>query len=131
MGWTTTAKEYRTLDPDTYQARLISVGEQATSFGKALKFTWIVQVAEDDEEQVSGLATWREEFTAKTKLWQWAEALLGRPIDKGEQLTEDKLVGKRCRLLLGIVEKDGKKYNTVERVLSSKLQAGSPAEELF
>lgn len=57
----------------------------------------------------------------KCKLRQWAEQILNRKIPAGEPLNTDDLVGKHCRGVVGVTNKqDGTQGNKVSDVMKAK-----------
>jgi hypothetical protein len=106
-------KVYEVVDPGQYSARLVKVDEREGDWG-----AYVILCFELLDEDVQGIAVSgaaSATFSARSKLYAWAKALLGgRPIPKEYALDTEDLVGRDCLLDLDVkVSKDGAEFNKV------------------
>jgi len=103
----------KTLPQDYYQATVDSVWEHDGTYGPCWKWTFSIQ-HEGWKYRVTGFTSaslWSE----KTRTY--LEAVLGRSVDKKEELYASDLGGECCTLEVGTIQKNGRTFNTVEKVL--------------
>ena len=110
------AQEHEPPEQGIYRAKLADLQEDEGQFGLFLK--WFFELLEEDYEgqTIRGQSSIPESFTAATKMWQWAQALLGRPIQPGEEIDLEDLISNECMLTLGHKETEGGTFATVEAV---------------
>jgi hypothetical protein len=110
------AQEHEPPDQGIYRARLLDLQEGEGQFGPFVK--WYFELLEEGYEgqTIRGQSSIPEIFTAATKTWQWAQALLGRPIRPGEEIDLKGLIGNECMLTLGHKETERGTFATVEAV---------------
>lgn len=122
MSHTLTATDFELLDAGTYGIELARIGDpQDGDFGRFIRLTFKVRDAADweplfssngDEFELDAQASYK--LGQKTKLRGWVEALLGRPLESGEELDLDSLVGKRA--LAGIIQREGTQGGTFNNI---------------
>ena len=103
-----------------YDAILKSVEERTSGAngGSYFLWTWVAHNRRGDE--VTFTATSSLKFGPEAKPRKWVHALLGRELTKDEAragLNTDELEGLPCKLVIGIVEREGGVFNQVEAVL--------------
>jgi hypothetical protein len=110
------AQEHEPPEPGIYRAKLGDLQESEGQFGPFVK--WFYELLEEGYEgqTIRGQSSIPEAFTAATKTWQWAQALLGRPIRPGEVIDLEDLIGNECMLTLGHKETERGTFATVEAV---------------
>jgi len=84
------------LEEGMYPVELVEIRDIETDYGDSLR--WIFSVFEEEDEdgeipEVSGITSIR--FSAKSKAYRWASALLGYEPDVGEEIDLDDLIGER------------------------------------
>ncbi len=123
-----TATEYVVLPDGVYAVKLISVEEQISRDG--LDFLrWIFEVVGEPEyagASLTGATSLR--LSPRSKARQWAEALLGRRLERGEELDTDTLIGRTAMATVTTVDRDGVSYNRIES-LAPVRRAARPAPE--
>src|SRR5688500_16106094 len=90
-----------------YQAMVESVWEQDGTYGPSWKWTFQIR-HEGQSYKVTGFTSaslWSE----KTR--KYLEAVLGRSVDKREELYASYLGGESCTLHVGTLEKNGRTFN--------------------
>ncbi len=117
MGFIAEITDYEVLDPDVYPATFVSVTPSAEDgqFGPFLEWEFTVTGAALTDVKVTGRSS--TSFGPSTKAREWATALLGRPLTKGERVDFDKLAGTPCQLLIEVVEKEKGTFNRITRIL--------------
>ena len=110
------AQEHEPPDQGVYRAKLVELQEDEGQFGSFVK--WFFELLEEDYDgqTIRGQASGPESFTAATKMWQWAQALLGRAIQPGENIDLEDLIGNECMLTLGHKETERGTFATVDAV---------------
>jgi hypothetical protein len=104
-------KHNKALEAGLYLARVAEVQGLQTQYGPAVRF-WFEVLAGEEKVRVPGIAN--AKLSRGSKLRAWVEALLGRQLQHGEELDAEQLVGKPCKVALGV--RDG--HNRVEHVYS-------------
>jgi hypothetical protein len=110
------AQQHEPPEPGVYRGRLVDVHESEGQYGPFAKFFFELLEEGHEGQTIRGQASIPESFTAATKIWQWAQALLGRPIQPGEEIDLKDLIGNECMLTLGHKETDHGTFATVEAV---------------
>jgi hypothetical protein len=106
------------LKPGLYEGKLTAIEERSSDNGPYLRWTFAID-HHGDEVEVSALSSTKFSPTAKAR--KYAEALLGRTIKEGEELTPTELYGCTCQLVVAIdTLSDGGSINRVEQVLPVK-----------
>ena len=134
--------EFQPLPPDVYHATLLSIEPKDGQYGPF--WTWKFEV--DESEVPEGdYSTWQWAFsncnlhpksTSKKSPRAFASALVGRDLNDDEFIEEggaeyEALVGKKCRLSLGIEKtQEGKSRNRVLGVLPLKVNKAKEASPL-
>jgi hypothetical protein len=116
MALTMRAQVHEPPDQGIYRAKLVDLQEGEGQFGPFVK--WFFELLEEDYEgqTIRGQSSVPESFTAGTKMWQWAQGLLGRAIQPGESIDLEDLIGNECMLTLGHKETDRGTFATVDAV---------------
>jgi hypothetical protein len=116
MTWTATTEETPALLPEgQYPAFPVSIRDIDGPHGPSVRIEF--QIADHDHEGqlVSGIA--RKKLSENTKLGRWVSALLGRPLDVGEQITETHLLRKDCHITVKHkANNDGQQFANVSDV---------------
>jgi hypothetical protein len=117
MSFTFKAEAYEAqLKPGVYPATLRSIEERQKDQDSYLIWKFAVQPKKGPEVEVSTLSSTK--CSPKAKARQFIEALLGRPMTRGEEFAPAMLYGKPCQLVVSIqTYDDGGSRNTIERVL--------------
>lgn len=103
------------LKPGLHQGRLTAIEERSSESGPYLRWTFAID-QQGDEVEVSALSSTK--FSPMAKARKYAEALLGRAIQEGEELAPAELYGCTCQLVVTIdALSDGGSVNRVEQVL--------------
>lgn len=125
------AIDYVELEPGVYRSELVKVEDipEGGQFGPYTK--WYYKVLEEGFEDIDLRGNTSFNFGPQAKARMWAEALLGRRIDRGETIELDDLIGRQCELTIRMEETERGVYpridsvNAVRRKTRSK---GNPAE---
>jgi hypothetical protein len=122
MGHTITATDYDLLDTGTYGVEWKKIGDpEMGEFGRFIKIAFticdatdweIIYGANGDPFELVAQASYK--LTKGSKLRDWCEATLGRPIEDGEEFDLDSLVGKRA--LAAIIQRQGNKGGTFNNI---------------
>ena len=125
------AEEHQPPDQGVYRAKLVDLQEDEGQFGPFVK--WYFELLEEgcEGQTIRGQSSVPESFTSATKMWQWAQGLLGRPIRPGESIDLEDLIGNECMLTLGHNETDRGTFATVDAVnpVRRKQPKGQPDPE--
>jgi hypothetical protein len=88
---------------------------------KNVVFKFRVMEGEHNDRLLWGRTPTTWSSSDKCKLRQWAEQILNRKIAAGEALNTDDLVGRRCRGVVGVSNKqDGTQSNKITDVMKDK-----------
>ncbi len=120
-GWEWEVDDQPLLDEGMYPAVVTKLEPSDGQYGPQLK--WYFDVEHGDESvEVTAFGSNRKEgkLGRKTKLREWAEAILGRPLQQGERLRSDDLLNKPCRVKITIVDTEKGEFNKVEKVLPAR-----------
>jgi hypothetical protein len=96
-----------------YQAMVDSVWEQEGSFGPRWRWNFHIMHA-GQTYRVTGFTSanlWNE----KTR--SYLEAVLDRSVDPREEFFASYLGGERCTVEIGTIQKNGRVFNAIERVI--------------
>ena len=123
MGYVAEITDYEVLDPAVYPATFVSVTPSVEDgqFGPYLDWEFTVTGAMLTDVRVSGRSS--PSFGPNTKAREWATALLGRPLTKGERVDFGKLSGTPCQLVLEVVTKEKGTFNRIRSVLPAQRPA--------
>jgi hypothetical protein len=123
MALTLTAQDYTTVEDGEYPAKFAGYEEKDTQFGK----TVILQFELLDEENrgvpLSGMAS--QKLTPKAKLRGWIEGMLGRPLETGENVNLDALIGSKVMLYVTTEDTDKGMFNRIEKIRKPKSKAAA------
>ena len=116
MAITITAQGTEPLPTGEYRVELTAIELAKGQYGEQLR--WSFSVLEKGRTLVaySSLSP-----SLASKCMRWASALLGRPLQAGEQVDFEALIGKRA--VATVVRKrkeDGTEYNAIEDLLPDK-----------
>jgi hypothetical protein len=104
------------LKPGLYRGRLTAIEERENDQGGYLIWRFTVDKDDDHKAEVSVLSS--PKFSPSAKARKFAEGILGRAIQKGEELAPASLYGKPCQLLVSMAAlDDGGSRNIIEQVL--------------
>jgi hypothetical protein len=117
MAFTFKATAYEAkVKPGLYPGSLTAIDERENDQEGYL--IWRFAVKRDDGQDAEVSVSSSRKFSPSAKARKFAEALLGRPIQKGEELAPASLYGKPCQLLVSIQPlDDGGSRNIIEQVL--------------
>lgn len=119
--------DYQVFKPyaaGNYQAKCAAIADGPNGeYGPSLEFKFLLLGEEDEngnEVYVSGLAS--KTFSSRSKLGQWAAALLGvESFDTGYRLDTDELIGRKCELTLTIEPNaKGEKVNKIKALVPAR-----------
>ncbi len=110
------AQEHEPPDQGVYRARLVNLQEDEGQYGPFVKYFFEFLEEGYECQTIRGQSSIPETFTAATKMWQWAQALLGRAIQPGEDIDLEDLIGNECMLTIAHKETDRGTFATVEAV---------------
>lgn len=104
---------YETVDPGLYQGYIESIEEDEGQYGPQLKYTIVL------EEEGVRLTTWSSQsFSAKSKLYRWAQACFGgAAIPKDFVLDTDSLINRPIMVSVTIKETDSGDFNRIQDLL--------------
>ncbi len=110
------AQEHEPPDQGVYLAKLADLQEEEGQFGPFVKWSFELNEEGYEGQTIRGQSSMPETFTAGTKMWQWAQGLLGRAIRPGETIDLMDLIGNECLLTIGHKETDRGTFATVDAV---------------
>jgi hypothetical protein len=138
MGITMHATDSVEYEPGVYRARLQKVDEEESQFTdektgeQKWQYIWTFELLDQGYEG-NTLTGWSStNFGPRAKARAWAEALIGRQIQSGENISGDDLVGKECDLMITLKTGDRgtfAKVESVNPVRKKKGKAEKPAKE--
>ena len=117
MSYVAEITDYEVLSPGVYQATFVSVTPSAEDgqFGPYLD--WEFSATSDTLTDIKITGRSSTSFGPTTKAREWATALLGRPLLRGERVDFGTLKGTPCQLLLAVIEKEKGTFNKITRIL--------------
>lgn len=124
-----TVQSYKTIDPGQYDAAFKSVDERDGHNRDGQPSTywlWTFDV-DTDGQTVTTTGTSSAKLSTKTKAYAWVSALLRRRPNPDETINFDELVGLKCRLILGLDDKE--EFNIIEKVLPAGQSDSRELEE--
>jgi hypothetical protein len=116
MAITITAQGNEPLPTGEYRVELTAIELSTGQYGDQLRWTFHVLEKGRNLVAYSSLSP-----SLASKCMRWAAALLGRPIQAGEQVDFDALIGKTA--IATVVRKrkdDGSEYNAIEDLLPDR-----------
>jgi len=138
MSISLTATDAADYEAGAYRAKLIdletaegSVVDEKTGQPRPY-IRWTFELLEEGYEARTIRGNSSTNFGPQAKARAWAEALLGRKITAGEQVSEDDLSGKECILMVTLEETDRgvfAKVDSVNPIRQSKTKAGANSAE--
>jgi hypothetical protein len=121
-----TATDYTVIEEGEYPAQLAKVEELEMSFGPTIKMTFSLLDEDNRGTEVSGLAS--KAMSPKAKLRGWVEGMLGRALEKGEEIDLESLIGTKVMLYVSVSDTDKGMFNRIEKVrLPRRKVAPKPA----
>jgi hypothetical protein len=116
MAITITAQGNEPLPTGEYRVELTAIELANGQYGEQLRWTFRVLDAERNFVAYSNLSP-----SLASKCMRWASVLLGRPIQAGEQVNFDALIGKTAvATLVRKRKEDGTEYNAIEDLLPER-----------
>jgi hypothetical protein len=122
MGVEMHATDSVEYDPGIYRAKLQKVDEQESQFTDDVtgepkwQYIWTFELLEEGYEG-NTLTGWSStNFGPRAKARAWAEALVGRQINSGENISGDDLIGKECHLMVSLKSGDRGSFAKIESV---------------
>lgn len=110
------------VEPGTYSAIIKEITEEDGQFGPQLRLQFVILDDDGDEtdQQIRGWCS--QKWGEKTKLFKWAKNILGKKCPgAGQPMDTDKLVGKKCDLVVAARKKaDGTVGSGIEDVYPFK-----------
>jgi len=106
------------MDEGVYRGRLEEIRDIETEWGDSLR--WIFALPEEEEEPlVSGITS--RKMSERSKAFKWSGALLGEPLEVGDEVDLDELTGLEADVVLKTGElRDGTEVSNVVDVLPLK-----------
>jgi len=134
MSYVAEITDYEVLDAGVYPARLVSVtpGEEDGLFGPYLDWEFRADSSVLTDVRITGRSS--TSFGPSTKAREWATALLGRPLLRGERVDFGTLGGTPCQLMLEVVEKEKGTFNRITRILpapAARVASKQPSQAAF
>jgi len=125
MSYIAEITDYEVLDAGVYPATFVSVtpGEEDGLFGPYLDWEFRAVSGALTDVKITGRSS--TSFGPTTKAREWATALLGRPLLRGERVDFGTLKGTPCQLLLEVVEKEKGTFNRITRILPASKAAAA------
>jgi hypothetical protein len=123
-----TATANETIPTGEYLVALNDITVDEGQFGKQYKFA--MEVTKPAEYAGKKLTAWTSTSSAITgKFMKYASAFLRRPIEDGERVNTDDLIGKQAIaiVLTKVSDKDNSEFNKVDGVKAYKARASAPA----
>ena len=90
------AEEYEPMEVSDYRDKFTGYEEDEGIHGPFVKWYFEVLDEEYPGRSLKGISS--TAFNPMSKMWAWVQALLGRPIEDGEELELDDLIGRECLL---------------------------------
>jgi hypothetical protein len=130
---TASKQEFEVLPVGEYLAQITDYEETTGNFGPQFKFRF--EIVKPKAHAGKALSAWcSQKLTSgskKSKLWGWVESAFNRPIEVGEQVDLDDLVGRQVVLVVITDTKDdGSEYNTISSIKAYKSQEPMPKPSL-
>ena len=106
-------EDYEPMEAGDYRARFTGYEEDEGVHGPFVKMYFEILDKEYAGKSLKGIAS--AKFNPLSKLFAWTQALLGRPIERGEELELDDLVERECMLT---IEHQSTDRGIFERIVS-------------
>ena len=126
MAWKETVREPIVAVPEgEYDAMVSSLQPMKGVHGPMVRIEFILRGHDDiDGRSVSGIASKR--LSENTKLGRWISAILGRPVEVGEDVRASDLLHKDCKVIVRHrTSDDGHVFGNVAEVLPQESDNGS------
>lgn len=118
MAWSATVQEPISILPEgEYDAMTVDIRQAKGPHGQIVRIDFMIESEEEGEGRlVSGVASKR--LSENTKLGRWMAAVLGRPLEVGEQLSPSDVMHRNCRVVVKHkANGEGQVYANVVQVL--------------
>ena len=138
MNDTFTAEDYPVYEPGVYDGTFDGIDEpdEDGQYGPYMDWRFAGTTA-DGPAEFMGRSSKPQYFTRATKARQWLEAILGRPLAKGETIDPASLRGTRVKLTIDIVKTErGDERNRIVNIRRAEADespsspAGEPAPDV-
>lgn len=125
---TATAEDSEVLEPGLYSATFsgVEAPDEPGQWGPYLIWHFAV-LTDDGPVDVTARSSRPEKYTRSTKARTWYEAILGRPVEKGDTMAFSKLAGRPCQLKLEVKSTEKGDFNRVEDVIRVRAPKRSAA----
>ena len=103
-----------------YAATITAIKEKEGQFGPQLQFTFMLDVAREQENPLLG---WTSAiFSARSKLYKWVKAAFGgSQLSREYTFDSDDVIGKKVLLTLVVRERDdGSSFNTIDSLRAAQ-----------
>jgi hypothetical protein len=90
------AEEYEPIELGDYRAKFTRYEEDEGIHGAMVKWFFDLQDEDYQGRSISGISS--TAFNPMSKMWAWVQALLGRPIEDGEEIDLDDLIGREVMI---------------------------------
>ena len=107
------AEEYEPMEVGDYRATFTRYEEDEGIHGPMVKWFFDLQDEDYEGRSISGISS--TSFNPMSKMWAWVQALLGRPIEDGEEIDLDELIGRE--VMIDVDHKQTER-GTFERIAS-------------
>lgn len=110
-----------------YPVKLVELTTIDGKYGEQLRYKFEVVKGEYAGRTLIAFAT--PSGNTSSKCIRWAQSLLGRALQAGEQLDLQSLVGKYARAIVVVKSiGDGREVNTIQEILPARRQPPPPPE---
>lgn len=132
MSWNKTVQEVPEQVPEgTYSAYISKISENSSIYGAmvVMEFT-LASNDEFDGRQVNGVC--RPVINQKSKLGRWIAAIIGRTFQVGEEIKEEDILHRACRIVVKHTQKKNQVtiFANVIDVLPAEELSNSPKSDL-
>lgn len=115
QDWSSTVIIEESLPEGEYfRAECISVEGTRFTHGNVIIIEWRVSGGEHDGKYASGIASVKSVVRPGSKLYDWVTAMLGRPLQAGEQVNQDLLINTVAEIMTSrLRKKEDREFNKV------------------
>jgi hypothetical protein len=107
------AEEYEPMEVGDYLAKFTRYEEDEGIHGAMVKWFFTLEDEDYSGRTISGISS--TSFNPMSKMWAWVQALLARPIEDGEEIDLDDLIGRQ--VMIDVDHKQTER-GTFERIAS-------------
>lgn len=90
------AESYEAMDVGDYRAKFTRYEEDEGIHGEMIKWFFDCQDEDYEGRTISGISS--TAFNPMSKMYAWVQALMGRPIEDGEEIDLDDLIGREVMI---------------------------------